>query len=209
MRADVLLTDRGVWTADVEPTDDAEIVAGQRVTLVIGDLSLSGTAVSGSMGVANSSFLVVGGAGGWRRTVGRRFYYDGAGVRLVDVLRDLATETGENVALDASLTSKVLGEAWTRPEGTGADALTSLGVPWRVLVSGSTAVGPLPTVASGGLVSLRRFMAGIGRAIVDLPAEEFSTVLPGFEVDFGELSMVVRAARILVSRGSVWAELDR
>ncbi|MFO0588840.1 MAG: hypothetical protein U0441_14920 [Polyangiaceae bacterium] len=208
MRGELLLSSRGVWTADVEPTDDAEIVKGQTATLVIGDLTLTGTILSGAMGVANSSFFVVGGAGGWRKKVQRRPYFDSLGVRLSDVVRDLATETGEKVALGSSLTSKVLGESWVRPEGTGTDALAYLGVPWRVLPSGTTFIGPLATTEAAGIVSLRRYMASIGRAIVDLPDSELTSVVPGSIVDFGELSMTVGTARVLVSSGSIWAELD-
>lgn len=198
---DVALDASGVWTATVEPTDDALFFAGQRVTVQLGDLSLSGTVTVGGTDPAGASVFVVGGAGGWRKGVKRRQYRDDKGVRLADVLRDLATETGEDVRLDTSLVAKVVGAAWTRLEGTGAEALASLGYPWRVMPDGSTLVGPLPEVESGAFVSLRKWYPALRGADLDLPDDEVAGVVPGSVVDLGAVSLTVRCLRVRVLTG--------
>lgn len=198
---DVLVEDRGIWTATVEPVDDATLADGQAVDVQLGTLTLRGTVIRGGADPAGSGVFVVGGRRGWRRVVSRRQYRDAAGVRLSDVLRDLATETGEGVRLDSSLTSVVLGAAWTRPECQGAAALTALGYPWRVMPDGGTLVGPLPGFASAAIVSLRKWWPATGAALVELPDDDIAGIVPGAVVPLGDVSLTVRSLRVLVAPG--------
>lgn len=198
---DVLAEDRGIWTATVEPTDDATLADGQAVDVQLGTLTLRGTVIRGGADPAGSGVFVVGGRGGWRRVVPRRQYRAAGGVRLSDVLRDLATETGEDARLDASLASVVLGAAWTRPECQGAAALAALGYPWRVMPDGGTLVGPLPEFASSAIVSLRKWWPDTGAAVVELPDDDIAGIVPGAVVSLGDVSLTVRSLRVLVAPG--------
>lgn len=204
-RGEVFLSSFGIWTADLVPLGDAVLSEGQRVTIVVGDLSLSGTIVAGAVLADSSGVRVVGGAGGWRKSIARKAYRDNEnGVKLASVVADLARETGETVDVADSLRGAVLGAAWTRPEGTAAEALDVLGKPWRVRPDGVTELGPLATRQASGIVSLRSYAPGHRRAIVEFPDDEVSSVLPGTVLDLAEdLSLTVRTATITITSGTI------
>lgn len=205
---EVLIHEQGVWTAELEPIEPTTLATGQRVTLTLGDLTMSGTILRGGMFTPGNGFFVIGGAAGWRKPVNRKPYHDTKGVKLRDLARDLATETGEQVTVDSSLTSKLVGDHWTRPECSGAAALTDLGQPWRVMPSGITTVGPIATVETSALVSVSKFYPTRNCAILEFPDDELSAVVPGTSLEVGEVAMVVRTARIsLADGGKVVAEV--
>lgn len=200
-RGELFLPDQGVWSAELVPFDDAVLVVGDRVELVVGDLTLSGTVVGGGVFESKPGVLVVGGAGGWRKDIALRAYRDDAnGVRLSGILADLATDTGETVELASSLEGVVVGAAWTRPDGVAAEALDVLGYPWRVRPDGVTEVGPVVESRPGGIVSLRRWMAARRTAIVELPDEEVASLVPGAVLELADdVTLAVRSAAITIT----------
>lgn len=207
MTGDILVTDSEIWTAEIEPHDDAELERGQAVKIQIGDLSLSGTIVFGTMGIANSSFFVVGGAAGWRKPVLARAYQDDSGVRLSAVAGDLAAEVGETLSIVAE--DRLLGSSWVRFGGPASEALRALGEPWRVRPDGVTELGPRATVdVSEALISMRSTWAAAGRVYLDFAEDEIAAVTPGHTIDLGEVVMVARQTRILISNRTVRAEVD-
>lgn len=209
-RGEVFLPGQGIWSADLSPFDDAPLVEGQRVELVIGNLTLPGTVVTGGVLEAVSGVYVVGGAGGWRKDIAERWYRDDAGgVKLSGILQDLAEATGETVELAASLQSVIVGAAWTRPEGVAAEALDILGYPWRVRPDGVTEVGPIVTSSPGGIVSLRRYVPAHRRAIVEFPDDEVASVVPGAVLELADdLTFTVASAAITITPDTIRARLQ-
>lgn len=208
-RGEVFLSSDGICSATLVPFDDAVLTEGQRVTIIVGDLTLSGTVTTGGVLVSGGGVYVVGGAGGWRQSITRRAYRDDAGgVKLAGILKDLAKDTGETVELAESLSGVTVGPAWTRPEGTAAEALDVLGKPWRVRPDGVTEVGPLVTRAAPGIVSLRRYDPAHRRAIVEFPDDEVSSVVPGSVIDLAEdITLTVATAAITITSGTIRARL--
>ena len=83
----------GVWYADV--AIDGEVALSGAATLVVADLTLSGTVLSGGPSTGRSHFRVVGGEGGWGKLLKKRSYANDAGVKLAKILGDAAFEVGE------------------------------------------------------------------------------------------------------------------
>lgn len=208
-RGTVFLPSDGIWSAELVPFDDAVLEEGQRVKIVVGDLTLSGTITTGGVLVSGGGVYVVGGAGGWRKSIAARAYRDDAGgVKLAGVLKDLAKDTGEDVELAESLSGAIVGPAWTRLAGTAAEALDVLGRPWRVRAEGVTEVGPLVTRAAPGIVSLRRPDPAHRRAIVEFPDDEVASVVPGSVIDLAEdFTITVASAAITITSGTIRARL--
>lgn len=208
-RGSVFLDGGGVWNADLTPFDDVEVAEGQRVEIVIGDLTLSGTVITGGSFFSGAGLLVVGGAAGWRKTIAARAYRDDDnGVRLSGVLADLATDTGETIELATDIRSALVGAAWTRAEDVAAECLDLLGYPWRVRPDGVTEVGALATVTPSGLVSLRRYSPSDRVAIVEFPDDEVASVVPGSILDLADdIALTVATAAITITGDTLRARL--
>jgi hypothetical protein len=144
-KAQVVIPYKGTWTADVW-IDDATDLTGA-VTLIIGDLTLIGTVTRGGSFTGQSSFRLIGGAGGWMKTIGPRYYQKPAGVKASVILTDAGREVGETVSVTADRT---LGQAFVREQGPAARVLAMLAESWFVKEDGVTVVGPrsTPTIVS-------------------------------------------------------------
>lgn len=206
--ADVLLPYRGTWTAEVTCTPDATFVVGDTIDMSLGSLEFRGTVLRGSALVDPARFFLVGGAGGWRKTVKRRFYKDANGIKLSQVLRDLATDSGETIELVDSLSSKIVGDTWTRAESTASDCLVKLGVQWRVRPDGVTVVGPSPVLTPTKTFSIKSFDAALGTAIVQFQDESMDELLPDTYVDEDGFQFTCRNVRFVVQSGSVYARVN-
>lgn len=209
LRGEIVLPDQGLWVATIEPFDDAVLASGQRVSLEVGTLTLSGTILPGlSAAIEGAGASVIGGAGGWdARTVDRRAYQDDAGVRLEEVLRDLAREAGEELALASALASVVLGRHWVRRRTLASDALVALGRPWRMRADGVTEVGALAETESAVIASLRKFLPVTSTALLELPEDDFAELVPGRVVDLGSMRLRSRELRLVIGEGSIRAEV--
>lgn len=146
VRGSVTIPMYGTWTADVWLAD-ATVLEGT-VSLVIGDLSLKSTITRGGPYTGQASYRLVGGAGGWRKTVMiERPYQTPFGVKASNVLKDVAARVGEVVSVTSDRT---LGQFWTVERAPAARALQQIGISWWVREDGVTIVGPraTPTITS-------------------------------------------------------------
>lgn len=133
----------GLWAADVKLADST--VAPATGTIVLGSLTLVGAlgrsgALGGTRGIG-----VNGGAGGWRRTVPALPYSNPAGVRLANVLEDVAREVGETMA--GVTASDTVGLHYARREGVASMVLRDLCPLWYVRPDGVTTVAARSTAA--------------------------------------------------------------
>jgi hypothetical protein len=132
----------GIWVADVVlpvgPT-----VSGL-VTLVVGSLTLVGTPARQTEYAGDRTVRLIGGRYGWQRDVVAKGYANTSGVRLADVLSDVAAEVGEAVTgYDADAT---VGEHYARLAGVASRVLRDLaGALWYVRPDGVTSLAPRPS----------------------------------------------------------------
>jgi hypothetical protein len=178
--ARVTLPPWGAWSADVQLA--AEDAVSPRGVLTIGNLSLVGAVLPGRDGpfAGSRSLRLVGGAGGWYRTVGARFYAKPQGVRLATVLGDVAAEVGEAIVLSSAFTSRVVGQFWARAAGQAVGVLSvAAGRAWYIDEVGVTQVGERPstTVSSPFTISGPGYRGSLG--MVEIATEDLLSWRPG------------------------------
>jgi hypothetical protein len=196
----------GTWTAEVDFDESipSDKLAGQ-ARVQIGHLTLLGTLdplLTGTY-LAQSKAFVVGGAGGWARTVARKTYHDdGLGIKARTVIEDIARDAGETLGACAPARER-LGSDWERREGAASSALVLAAgsVPWFVGYDGVTQVGRRATADAGTCEILDvdpRFRT------VEIAAEDPSAVMVG-SILRGRLAkpMTVRELVIDVADGRV------
>lgn len=206
--ADITLPYQGVWVADIETTSEATFKVGDTIKMSVGSMRMVGTVIRGSNNADSARFMVVGGKGGWRKMVARRFYQDANGIKLSQVLRDLAKEAGESIEVDASISGVFVGDAWTRAASLASDCIQKLGKVWRVRPDGVTVVAPSTVTKATKRFSIRSFNAATGIVIVDFPEDGMEELIPGYSVKSGEFSFTIRSTRIMVADGSVYARVS-
>ena len=137
---------RGLWTADAI-LDDVIKFTGTSVTLVLAGLTLVGSVIRSGNFSGAGSLRIVGGKGGWRSTIPKRFYQNPHGVKLAPVLSDAAQACGESVTVDSDV---AIGSFFVREEGPAVRALNQLCDSWYVQNDGTTRVGDraTPTISS-------------------------------------------------------------
>ena len=171
----------GAWWADVDTVSAVELSG--RVTIQLADVSLVGTIVSGGpRSDGQSSFRVVGGAGGWGKSVKPKGYEDSAGVKVSDVLSDLARSAGESIA---SVPATRLGPHYARRAGPAFATLGQLApASWHVGLDGVTRIElRAPTTYEGSASVVHRNPAA---GVVELePLGSWAGLLPGVSVDGG------------------------
>jgi len=182
----------GAWYADVQ-TDGEHDLAGA-VDLVLADLTLRGTVLSGGASKGRSEFRIVGGKGRWGKTIPDTSYANSAGVKLSTVLGDAAAACGET--LDTSTIDRAarVGPSWARREDRACRLLEQL-VPraWYVGEDGITRLGRRPAVvytdAAPRVTPLDR-----ARRRVTLAPATLAKLVPGAIVDGLEAIDVVHEA---------------
>jgi hypothetical protein len=169
----------GCWY--VEAAIDSEFEMRGAATVVIADLTLKGTILSGGPGKGRSAFRIVGGAGTWGQTIKSASYADDAGVKFAKVIGEAAAAAGETVGtIDPSLRT---GPSFTRRKGVASRVLQILAPQaWYVDELGVTQLGArtpgkLPT--SG----VTHNPVDRARGTVTLASEKIATILPGIIVD--------------------------
>ncbi|HQY59797.1 MAG TPA: hypothetical protein PK141_00550 [Polyangiaceae bacterium] len=169
----------GCWWVEIDL--DGEHTLSGAVTVVIADLTLQGTILSGGPENGRSHFRVVGGKGGWGRPIPAKAYANDAGVKASTVLLDAADACGETI-LASTLPTTRPGPSWVRPEGRARNVLELLAPKgWYVGEDGITRIGArtpgtLPANVTHGPVDL-------ARGCVELASESIATILPGIVVD--------------------------
>lgn len=171
--AHVAIPAYGAWSADVSLAVSAPIPS-TAAPLVLGDLSLLGTVFRAADFAGSRSARVVGGYGGWQKSVPAQAYR-GANVRISTVLKDAAAAVGERVQVDASDTN--LG-SFTRAAGRASQTLRQVGGPqWWVAPDGVTHVGPRPASAITSQFDVIAWSGKTGRFTI--ASETLADWLPG------------------------------
>ncbi len=167
----------GVWWADVHLAEDVALAGAQ--TLVLADVTCACTIVSGGAAHGTASYRVVGGKGGWSRSLPKKPYLNDAGVKASLVLADAAREAGETLS---GVPTTRLGPHFARAEGL-ASAVLHLLAPrsWYVGLDGVTRFGARTAIAyTGDGARTRVDPAG---AIVEIATEQIAQLVPGVTVD--------------------------
>lgn len=184
-RCRVSVPAHGIWWADVECAS-ADVLTGS-VTLVIEDLTLRGTILSGGAIDVRTRYRIVGGAGGWGRTLPAKSYANGFGIKKALVVSNAAVECGETVgdvpagiiANDAYLHAC---DSFVRTEGPASNVLNEL-FPrgWYVDEAGVTQVGQRPSTTYKG--GAPRTGGDASRGTIELAPSSLAGLLPGVIVD--------------------------
>lgn len=137
---------RGLWTADAA-LDNVIEFTGTAVTLVLAGLTLVGSVVRSGNYSGTGTLRLVGGKGGWRNQIAKRFYQNPNGIKLTPILTDAARDAGETITIDADTT---LGLFFVREEAPACRVLNQLCDSWYVQNDGTTRVGQraTPTITS-------------------------------------------------------------
>ena len=170
----------GRWYAEVQLDGEVALDPGARGTLVLADLTLLGTVLSGGPALGRSSYRIVAGNGGWGKAVAAVSYADDAGVKVSKVIGDAALAAGETMVID---TTARIGPGWTRDEGPASDALHALAPSsWYVDESGVTRLGKrAPGVLPARVTRVTPIDRARGRVV--LAADSIAAILPGVVVD--------------------------
>lgn len=162
----------GVWQGDVMLAEGTAI--SNPVTLTIGNLSLRGAVYRQATYAGAQRARLVGGAGGWRKSVPAQGYSSSSGVRLSTVLRDAAALVGEQVAIAAD---RVLGTAYVREAAPASRVLRQLADNWYVDGAGVTQIRERtrPTITSPFDV----IAWDAAKGIVEVATEDYAAWVPG------------------------------
>lgn len=187
----------GAWWADVDLTEGVELSGS--VTLQLADVTAVGTVMSGGVADGRATYRIIGGAGGWGRTLPRKGYHNDAGIRLSAVVGDAAATVGESVD---DLPTTRLGAHYVRREG-----MASLVLPMRAWHVGFDGVTRLTLRAESTYAgSAPRTRRAPGAQVIELAVEEIANLLPGVVVDDAapatDVEYNLDAQRLTVS---VWA----
>lgn len=176
-RASASIPAWGCWYAEVT-ISTAQGLSG-RVTLKIADLTLIGTVLAGGAddGTARSHFRIVGGAGGWGRTIKAKSETSDAGVKTLKVIGDAAREVGETLDVSTIPTTDRTGPYYARRRGPASRVLETLKPQgWYVGEDGITRIG-----ARSGVTMAKTSGMKINKALgtVELAVESIAKILPG------------------------------
>lgn len=170
----------GVWWADVSTTGD-DALSGA-ATLVLADIELRGTIVSGGVHAGRGRYRLAGGAGSWGRDVGPQGYQDDDGVQAATLLQDAASAVGETLG---ALPQSRLGQHYARTQGPASRVLHELAPrAWYVDLAGVTQFGErTPRTYTGDAPRVDVDPCGL---VTSLATETLAGLLPGVVVDGGE-----------------------
>lgn len=176
-RARVHVPAWGRWWADLDLAEPVE--QSGAAALVVAGQSMSGTVVSGGAVNGRSAYRVVGGAGGWGRTLPAKSYNDDGGVRLRTVLGDAAAEAGETLA---DVPATLLGPYYARPSAAASELLNLLAPQnWYVDFNGVTRIGQRPATIYTGTAP--RVRVDPLAQVIDLAVDSIAGLVPGVQVD--------------------------
>ena len=165
----------GAWFADVVFAS-APSVAG-RVTLVIGDLSLSGTVDARFDGTRGEQRMarIVAGAGGWGTLCAAKSYHADNGVSALVVAQDAALAAGETLGTFAP-SSATVGVDYARGVTSAGSVLSdALGsASWWIGYDGVTQVGARAEAAVAGAYTVLDYDPR--NRVVTIESEALSTI---------------------------------
>jgi len=185
LRATVVIPRWGVWRADVECANIADLSGAAK--LQVGDLEMTGTIVHGGPYATRGWYKVLGGAAGWGKVGKPASYRTQAGVKLSTVLGDAAREAGETLA---SFNDRAIGPAFMRAPGAELARILDLFAPedWYVDESGVTHIGARTPVTFDGTYRLLDARPDLKRVLVN--ADSLKALLPGAKLEGLEAATV-------------------
>lgn len=191
---------RGCWVADVVLSGPGLApTAAFGAAIVFGDLALTGTVVrQGTYAGANRA-RIVGGAGGWRKSVPAVGYSNTIGVLKSHILGDAARDCGEKITLASD---GFLGTSWARKAGAAERTLRWITKgDWWIDAAGTTRTGPRPSTKITSAFTATERKGGIGQ--FEIASEAFSDWMPGrtFSSPLVPDAQVVNAVSIKASAG--------
>jgi hypothetical protein len=193
----------GVWYADVSV--DGEFTITGAVTLQVADLTLTGTVVSGGPSKGRSYFRVVGGAGGWGKSIPAKSYTNDAGVKTWTVLNDAAVAVGETLDALTVPSSLRCGPGFARKGGAAKRLLEQLSPSsWYVGEDGVTRLGARPASTYSGTAA--RSAVDLARGTLTLASETIANLLPGVTVDGLEAVDVEHEMSPAGLRTTIWGK---
>jgi hypothetical protein len=186
----------GAWVLEVALSADAMDVAdGDPVDATFGDIALHGTIYRGGNFTGRGQLRVVGGFGGWRNTVPKKFYHVALGLRADTIVSDAARECGEKMA---SAAPGVVGKFWTRFEGPACGTIQLLCPSWWASFDGRTN----PSARPGGIMTeplnVISENVSLSEGVVTCSPALLAGILPG--LDFTTPTTPVRTATEVVHR---------
>jgi hypothetical protein len=171
----------GVSWHDV--TIAGEVTLSGAVSLAVRDLTIKGTVLSGGPAHGRSFYRLAAGAGGWGKALKKRAYSNDAGVKLVSVLSDAASEAGETLDTTTIDLKATVGVFWVRPAGPACDTLAALAPgAWYVGEDGQTRLGArAPSILPSTVT--RTSQVDLARGTLTLASDSIAAILPGLSVD--------------------------
>lgn len=183
----------GCWAADVEFADTTTLPTGA-AALVLGNLSLVGTVYRSAAYAGRITARIVGGAGGWRKSVAPHSYSLESGVTIGMVLGDVAALVGETVNVP---TNSVLGVYYVREATVAEQVLRQLaGADWYVDPVGVTQIQARApaTVTSNFLVNTY----DPARGQFEISTEDYASWLPGAQFSNANVPTVQTASMVRI-----------
>lgn len=188
----------GVWFAEVELSHTDALTGA--VTLVLEDLTLKGTIISGGVVQARARYRLSGGAGGWGRSIAAHGYTNDGGVTLAKVLGDAARDAGETLG---TVATTPIGGAYVRPAGMASQVLHALAPgAWYVDELGVTQVGARPSSTYTDTATRTHVDRAHDR--IELAASAIARLLPGVVVDGMAVVDVEHVLEAGTLRTTVW-----
>jgi hypothetical protein len=142
----------GIWLATCE-FDEGPVMSG-KATVVLGPATYVGVVAQDYVGVyaVQTRARIVGGAGGWSKTLPAKHYHSDAGVNASTVVTDVARLAGETLGAMSYPIPK-LGTDFVSESGPGSRVLEQVfgsRFPWWVAADGTTQSGQRPAVEVAG-----------------------------------------------------------
>ena len=162
----------GAWAADFKlATPDPQTAAA---SVVIGNLTLTGTAIRTAPYAGAREWRGVAGYAGWRKLLTQKSYGN-TNVMLSMVLGDAASELGEKVNVQNDV---ALGTGWNvLGTQTGGELLYQCAGNWYVDASGVTQIGSRPSAQIATPFQVIDDRSGYG--LFDIATEDYASWQPG------------------------------
>jgi hypothetical protein len=173
----------------VEATLDAPVALAGAVTVVLADLELACTVMSGGAANGRARYRLAFGAGGWGMVIPAKSYADDAGVKRSKVLLDAAEACGETF-VDSDATPVRVGPSYVRESAPASRALNLLSPgAWYVDEAGVTRLGARASAPITVNHSFQEIDKANGSQVI--AATSIASVLPGVVLDEYEAVDVV------------------
>jgi hypothetical protein len=172
-RGSLLLPLLGLWVCDAALP--VATVVTNPVTVIVGNLVLTGTVYRNDSFGGEQILSVQGGFGGWNKSLDKYAFQSGGGVSLSQVLTVTAMQAGEKVSV---LQDTKLGNAYYRKKGLASNTLRYLAPSWWVdPLTGVTQVGARPSTSITSDFTVEAFDLARGHSVV--ATEDVASWAPG------------------------------